>query len=157
MENKTCKKCRQVLPVSSFHKQGKSPDGHHSWCKACRKAYEAARYASNGEAIKRYNRAWKAQNQAKIINARVRARYPFIQDEITNDQLDSLLEQHNQQCHYCGVSLSKSNRSFDHKIPLSRSGSHTIENIVPCCMDCNRRKGQRSGWSLEKWLGQQFL
>src|SRR5688572_9643429 len=38
---KTCGKCRQVLPLSRFHRHG---DGHQPWCKECKAAYAAAYY-----------------------------------------------------------------------------------------------------------------
>ena len=29
---------------------------------------------------------------------------------------------------------------MDHKIPLSRGGHSTRENLVPCCKECNSQK-----------------
>jgi 5-methylcytosine-specific restriction endonuclease McrA len=63
-------------------------------------------------------------------------------------------------CVYCGVPgeifwpmLCRSNRpsgwvtfpglELDHKIPESRGGPMTAENIVLACRSCNRRKGTR--------------
>jgi len=44
-------------------------------------------------------------------------------------------------CQYCGVVLSSSDLTLDHVVPRSRGGSSTWENLVACCHDCNRRKG----------------
>jgi 5-methylcytosine-specific restriction endonuclease McrA len=30
---------------------------------------------------------------------------------------------------------------IDHRIPLTRGGSNLIDNILPACRRCNRRKG----------------
>ena len=49
-------------------------------------------------------------------------------------------------CYYCGELLSvelgiKKIWELDHKVPLSRGGSNTLNNIVACHHGCNRRKG----------------
>lgn len=33
---KKCKRCGRELPIESFHKMAKSPDGHQPYCKDCR-------------------------------------------------------------------------------------------------------------------------
>lgn len=47
-------------------------------------------------------------------------------------------------CQYCGISYSTSELTFDHVLPVSRGGGRTWENIVTCCIDCNRAKGSRT-------------
>lgn len=50
----------------------------------------------------------------------------------------------NYRCQYCGVRPQVSELSFDHVIPRSKGGKTCWENIVACCVDCNRKKGSRS-------------
>jgi hypothetical protein len=38
-ETARCSRCCQIKPVEQFHRRG---SGHQRWCKACRKAYDAA-------------------------------------------------------------------------------------------------------------------
>ena len=38
---------------------------------------------------------------------------------------------------------------MDHLTPLSRGGSHTLENLVPACGRCNMQKGSRT---YDEWL-----
>ena len=45
-------------------------------------------------------------------------------------------------CEYCGVKLTKTNFSVDHKIPLSNDGDTTTENLAYCCQKCNTAKGE---------------
>lgn len=45
-------------------------------------------------------------------------------------------------CQYCGV--QSRNLTLDHVIPRYRSGQHTWENVVSCCVTCNRRKAGRT-------------
>lgn len=44
-------------------------------------------------------------------------------------------------CQYCGVTFDALKLTFDHVIPVARGGLKTWENIVTCCVTCNRRKG----------------
>jgi len=44
-------------------------------------------------------------------------------------------------CQYCGVVLSSGELTLDHVVPRSRGGSSSWENLVACCHECNRRKG----------------
>ncbi|MCK6510265.1 HNH endonuclease [Myxococcota bacterium] len=48
------------------------------------------------------------------------------------------------QCQYCTDYFSEDELSFDHVIPRSRGGKTCWENIVSCCVSCNRRKGNRT-------------
>lgn len=47
-------------------------------------------------------------------------------------------------CQYCGVVFPTSELTFDHVIPAAQSGRKDWENIVSCCISCNRRKGGRT-------------
>lgn len=43
-------------------------------------------------------------------------------------------------CEYCGCNLAETKKSFEHKIPLSRGGKHSIANVIVACWPCNRAK-----------------
>jgi hypothetical protein len=45
---KTCSKCEEVKPVSSFHKKKAAPDGRRYQCKECVRAYRRKRRRRNG-------------------------------------------------------------------------------------------------------------
>jgi len=47
-------------------------------------------------------------------------------------------------CQYCARRLSPAQLTFDHVIPVARGGQKGWENIVTCCIPCNRRKGDRT-------------
>jgi 5-methylcytosine-specific restriction endonuclease McrA len=47
-------------------------------------------------------------------------------------------------CQYCGTVRSSKDLNLDHVTPVSQGGSSTWENVVCCCIGCNRRKGDRS-------------
>ena len=47
-------------------------------------------------------------------------------------------------CQYCDELFPRAELTFDHVIPVAQGGRKDWENIVTCCVDCNRRKGGRT-------------
>lgn len=47
-------------------------------------------------------------------------------------------------CQYCGGTFDYKDLSLDHVIPTSRGGGNSWENLVCCCIQCNKKKGHRS-------------
>jgi 5-methylcytosine-specific restriction endonuclease McrA len=47
-------------------------------------------------------------------------------------------------CQYCGDRHAAQSLTFDHVRPVSKGGRKSWENIVTCCISCNRRKGGRT-------------
>lgn len=47
-------------------------------------------------------------------------------------------------CAYCRRVFLFEELTIDHKIPSSRNGDDSPENLVTCCWDCNRRKGAKT-------------
>jgi 5-methylcytosine-specific restriction endonuclease McrA len=47
-------------------------------------------------------------------------------------------------CQYCGESLPAGELTFDHVVPVAQGGRKDWENIVTCCIGCNRTKGGRT-------------
>jgi 5-methylcytosine-specific restriction endonuclease McrA len=52
-----------------------------------------------------------------------------------------LVAAHSGRCAYCAAVAVV---HADHRIPLARGGSNSIDNIVPACRSCNLRKGTMS-------------
>lgn len=55
---KFCAKCSRTLPDESFHKRGEILQ---SWCKECRKAFDAGFYVRNKARIYETKKAWKIE------------------------------------------------------------------------------------------------
>ena len=47
-------------------------------------------------------------------------------------------------CQYCGEVFPTAELTFDHVVPVTQGGRKDWENIVTCCVTCNRRKGGRT-------------
>lgn len=56
----------------------------------------------------------------------------------------NLFRRDHNQCQYCGVRPGTSELSIDHVFPRSRGGKSSWENCVLACMECNRRKRDRT-------------
>ena len=47
-------------------------------------------------------------------------------------------------CQYCSKGFSTADLTFDHVVPVAQGGRKDWENIVTCCVGCNRLKGGRT-------------
>lgn len=56
----------------------------------------------------------------------------------------SLLERDHWTCKYCGETVTESNATLDHIIPVSRGGTNTQDNLATACLLCNSLKSGKS-------------
>lgn len=95
------------------------------------------RYAENPEKERERKRKYHA-NKPEVRRAISQRRLASIKTSTANSptaaQMKELLSL---PCYYCGGTA----REIDHYVPLSRGGSHTIDNLRPACITCNRSKG----------------
>lgn len=54
-------------------------------------------------------------------------------------------------CFYTGEDLD-GHWELDHKVPISRGGTHTIDNLVPCTRRANRSKADLTAEEFEGYL-----
>lgn len=55
----------------------------------------------------------------------------------------NLKAQYDWTCPACNKSEPEIKLTEDHIVPLSKGGSHNIENIQPLCMNCNQKKSTK--------------
>lgn len=106
------------------------------------KEYMRNWYEANKDHRRKYNREYGQENHDGVLErSRKRRAIQYGQSEyFTEEQFFEKFEQLGKKCFYCGVELTKETVTRDHYIPLVKGGSDTIENIVPCCKNCNSRK-----------------
>lgn len=66
-------------------------------------------------------------------------RRPFVQFTRAN-----IYTRDNYTCQYCQQSFPTTELTFDHVVPVSQGGQRNWQNIVTCCISCNRKKGSRT-------------
>ena len=103
------------------------------------------RYIENPRAQLDYYKRWRLRNLERARNyVRVssnKRRAAAAGTHFTFREWEALLVYHGSRCAYCG---SADRIEADHRIPLHRGGSNAIENILPACRHCNRRKHRRT-------------
>ena len=93
---------------------------------------------SKDKTISSATRSWPVPSVVRLANSfkRERIRVKFSRVNIyTRD---------NFKCQYCGRRFVSEDLTFDHIIPRSRGGKTVWENIVSCCVSCNKHKGDRT-------------
>lgn len=115
METKICPGCKQELPFHSFHKNPKTKNGIHCYCKSCHKEKYGGDYQRNLDLKRKYG--------------------------ITLETYNILLKQQDYKCAICGQEESHS--LFGNKvIPLSVDHNHETGEIRQLlCHACNTAIG----------------
>jgi 5-methylcytosine-specific restriction endonuclease McrA len=101
---------------------------------------------------KEQRQAWMDANRAEVRQWVQRRRARLRENgvyEVTAKDLDFLLRTHNFACAYCGTSLDTSTVTWDHIMPISRGGQHSVGNLAPACLSCNSGKCDRTS---REWL-----
>lgn len=115
---------------------------HRAWVEKNRQrrlAYMQEWRAQNREVRKAYDARYREthrEQRAETQNAR-RARQLANGGAHTAAQWFALKAAYGNRCGYCGASARLTK---DHATPLARGGGDAIDNIIPACLPCNRRK-----------------
>lgn len=70
---------------------------------------------------------------------RIRRRFDYVPFSRAN-----IYARDNYTCQYCAELFSAPDLTFDHVVPVAQGGRKDWENIVTCCVTCNRQKGGRT-------------
>lgn len=104
-------------------------------------------YATNRERIlenlrmKRVVDGEQLRYLGRLSQNRRRGRLAKSEKHFTGEEWVALCAKHVGRCAYCGV-IPKL-LTIDHRVPLSRGGDNSIDNILPSCARCNTRKKDR--------------
>lgn len=123
VSSKACIDCGKLYPtpmMASVWKQGKNPG-----------AEEGDKY------LFVLNRCKECQRNLKALYQRARkTRQQDLPATLTSEQWRETLEGTDYKCVYCGAPWEHQ----DHFVPVSMGGGFTVNNVVPACGECNRKK-----------------
>ena len=166
---KKCTKCGETKDLTEFNKDKSRKNGRTPSCKECRKQYYQAnreRFAErkkqyhqeNREQILEYQKQYRKANREKLTkqkkqyyqenpeklrtrNQRRRALKLNASGNATAADIQARFDYYGNRCYYCGCD---GKMTIEHRIPLSRGGTHHPANIVPACDWCNKSKGTKT-------------
>lgn len=117
-------------------------------CKSCGNIHFSKRKGSKCKAC--IVDAKKAYNHASKSGKRFTQRCAKYGGLYTQINRSDVYNRDNWTCVYCGVKVVKSRlytpnqATIDHVIPLSKGGTHTMDNVVTACHCCNSKKSNRT-------------
>lgn len=155
---KVCPSCKKGLPLGDFIGDKSKPDGVGSYCKFCskpkKKQYARERRDRHKEEFgvtetqKLYaENRFQYMMRSYINYDKKKGRYTQRSDYF--DDLELLRFLRKGGCSYCG-------HGFENDLGLDRidnSKGHQRENVLRCCGDCNRVRGDRFSLDEMKQIG----
>ena len=104
-------------------------------CKGlCHKHYNSQCYHKNPNKFKQYDRS-NSRRFKRLIAFCKRENIPT---DLTFETWLKVIQ--NNKCFYCTKTLPETGSALDRKYP---DVGYFVNNIVPCCTDCNKSKGDR--------------
>ena len=155
-----CKSCRTVA-MKTY--RDSNPDITHAIAAACyrrnaevfkersrqydrahreqRRASSKAWVEANGDRLRAYHREYRRLNPERVranernYDHRKRANTPV--SDVTAERWAERVYEFGGRCAYC---MAAAPLEMEHITPVSKGGSHTMDNLVPACLPCNRSK-----------------
>jgi 5-methylcytosine-specific restriction endonuclease McrA len=109
--------------------------------------YQNRYYRNHRQALRAYQREYRlAHIELHRDRGRIKAhRRRVLEDGSFSINDWRLLVSRSPRCHWCKRPFTKIRKpTLDHVIPLSKGGSHSVENGCCACAECNKRKGAKA-------------
>lgn len=137
---KTCGTCGESKPADAFNKNKRSPDGRHTVCQLCARAYMIAyrttrrdeinargRVHANKPSARAKRNIWRRANPDKVRRYRLKDKY-----KITPEERDRMLAEQGGCCAICRVT----------GVPWATDHNHTTRKFRGVlCHSCNKLIG----------------
>lgn len=102
------------------------------------------------ERCKENNRNWRQANPEKVRQKTQKRNALKKGNAVGIVDYEVILERDGLICHICTEAVEPQDVHFDHVIPLSKGGPHSMENIKVAHARCNTRKGDKLNFNLAK-------
>lgn len=97
------------------------------------------------DVVEEYDRAIRSMNLTIKMPAVARLRHHFRRPRHhIQFRRQYVLARDGWRCQYCGQRRAGHELTLDHVIPRSRGGARGWDNMVTCCIPCNRRKADQA-------------
>lgn len=131
---KQCSRCKKYLDLDKFCNASKGLHKKQAYCKICNLNAQLEWKSNNREHVNEKARIFSKKLSYRYktaIRAATRRGYKFL---LTFEQFKALVEKNN--CYYCDGKLAKlSGGGLDR---LDGLKDYSIDNVVPCCVVCNK-------------------
>ena len=116
------------------------------------RAAKRADYARRSVAVRAANARYAREHPqvARTKRHRRRALLVSASGRFTTAEWIALVGLYDGKCAYCG---GNGPLKIEHRIPLSRGGTNSIDNILPACRNCNTRKHRLTDDEFRQRLG----
>ena len=147
-DTRVCRDCREAKPVNDFCERGRNIKTGKQYymleCKPCAAIQRRTAYHSDG--VKRSLQVMYS------METHVKKVYPHAWfGSIASPAAEKLRAA--RRCEYCEAPNDGGFVfSLDHHMPLALGGSHTLENLKPCCEPCNRAKHDMPPHAFKAWM-----
>lgn len=149
--HKKCNRCKKMLELAQFTKDQTKTSGYSSHCKECKKitisnwrkenpTYDLEWKSAHPEVSRRACKKYYAKHKDVRSNGAHKRRLiiaaensDFIERQVVFDRDQGI-------CYLCNKEVNPNDWWLEHKIPLSRGGSHTYDNVAVSHPGCNARK-----------------
>ena len=121
-----------------------------------RRAY----YQENKAKVQAAHKAWRAANRGHWRSLMQKRRALETQAAINLAGIHAWMQKVRGRptsiCYYCRHRFPSGQIHFDHIVPLSKGGQHSVDNLCVACSSCNLTKGAKT---IQEWrrVGQQHL
>lgn len=130
---KKCTTCKKDKPFTDYFKAN-TPDGLRNRCKEC---HNKSNSEWRGSTVKgqEYNRRQARTSRARYSYGKSAAKRRGIEFTLSVEEFIYILS--SGKCHYCGYDINEYGVGLDRK---DNSHGYIMENVVPCCAECNKVK-----------------
>lgn len=167
--HKICCRCEKEKRISRFTKNKSRSDGLDARCKSCKRELRQINQEYNKKKSKEWREAnperfkekrdawmqanpqsqnptrqrWLKKNKFKLRQIRTAYKLRRKEWEVGEVDYDEILFRDGFICHICGEDVESEDISFDHVIPLSKGGKHSMDNIHVAHLRCNVKKNAK--------------